>query len=247
MQADAAVIVPARLGSSRLPGKPLLAETGRPLVVHVADRAAEARRASQVVVATDDPRIVEAVEAHGHRAVMTRADHANGTSRVHEAAERIGGDAPIIVNVQGDEPEIDPALIDTLIDRLAEGEESMATVVAPFAEGEDVGDPNVVKAVLDQRGRAMYFSRSVVPHRRDADAAPPRYMKHLGIYAYRRAFLPVYVALAPTPAETAEQLEQLRALEHGHAIAAVETARAHPGIDTPDQYAAFVERWRRAR
>lgn len=247
MPADALVIIPARLGSTRLPGKPLLAETGKPLVVHVAERAAMAKRVASVAVATDDRAIVEAVEAHGVRAVMTRGDHPNGTSRVREAMDHVGGEQPFIVNVQGDEPEIAAELVDRLIERLAGGVEPMATVVAPFRAGADVGDPHVVKAVLDQRGRAIYFSRAAVPHHRDPASPPPTYHQHLGLYAYRREFLPVYAALPSTPAEAAEQLEQLRALEHGHAIAAITTPRAHPGIDTPEQYAAFVERWRRRR
>ena len=155
-------------------------------------------------------------------------------------------------SVQGDEPEVDPTMLDRLVDRLAKGNEPMATIVTPFGDAEDVADPNVVKAVLSQTGRCLYFSRLPIPHQRDRRAAaqrseapdrcPPHY-HHLGVYAYRRDFLSVYVNLPATPAEQAEQLEQLRVLEHGHAIAAIITNRAHPGIDTAEQYDAFVERW----
>lgn len=240
----AVVIIPARYASSRLPGKALLAETGRPLVVHVADRAAQAERVAEVIVATDDPRIRRAVEGHGHRAVMTAEEHPNGTSRVAEAAEALGPEAELIVNVQGDEPQIDPAAIDRLIDRLAAGDEPMATIASPFGPDEDPADPNIVKVVVDRQGRAMYFSRALIPHDRDGSGAV-RPLKHVGLYGYRRVFLPEYVALPPTPAESAERLEQLRVLEHGHSIAVVEAELRHHGIDTPAQYAEFVEACRR--
>jgi len=232
-------IIPARFAATRLPGKPLLSETGKPLVVHVVERAELAESIAEAIVATDDQRIFEAVERHGHRVVMTRTDHPNGTSRIAEVAEPLPAEVDVIVNVQGDEPMIDPAVIDLLVHRLRHGDEPMATIASPFADDEDPADTNVVKVVSDQRGRAMYFSRSLIPHDRDGEgAAPPR--KHLGLYAYRRSFLPMYIALPATPAEQAERLEQLRALEHGYDIAVVETAIAHHGIDTPQQYAAFV-------
>jgi len=197
----------------------------------------------RVIVATDDDRIRAAVEAYGGEAVMTRPDHPNGTSRVAEAAESI--DADLIVNVQGDEPEIDPALIDLVIDAL-DGDPGcpVGTVACPFGPGEDAADPNVVKVVLDRRGRAMYFSRALIPVVRDAadatGAAEP--LRHVGLYAYRREFLPIYVALEPTPLEQAERLEQLRVLEHGHRITVAIAHSPHCGIDTPEQYEAFVQR-----
>lgn len=240
---SAVVIIPARYASTRLPGKPLLAETGLPLICHVMDRAAQARGVERVIVATDDERIAQAVRAHGGTAVMTRADHPNGTCRIAEAAAGLPDRVDVVVNVQGDEPEIDPRLIERLIERLRAGDEPMATAASRFGADQDASDPNVVKVVTDQRGRAMYFSRARIPHDRDGGGGVPVY-KHAGVYAYRRSFLPVYVSLAPTPCETAEKLEQLRALEHGHAIAVVEAESDHPGIDTPAQYAAFVERWR---
>jgi 3-deoxy-manno-octulosonate cytidylyltransferase (CMP-KDO synthetase) len=243
-----AAIIPARYASTRLPGKMLLDRTGKPLVVHVAEQAARARCVQQVLVATDDRRIFQAVEAHGHRAVMTRPDHPNGTSRIAEAAAALGSEFDIIVNVQGDEPMIDPEVVDACVERLGRGDAPMATVASPFAAGEDPADPNIVKVVLDRRGRALYFSRAVIPHVRDAqapDAVSRPHLKHIGLYAYRRDFLPVYIGLAPTPAEEAEKLEQLRALEHGHPIAVTIATVHHHGIDTLQQYEAFVARYGR--
>ena len=240
---QAAVIIPARYASTRLPGKPLLDRTGKPLIVHVADQAAKAKLAKAVIVATDDRRIAEVVKAHGHTAVMTRADHPNGSSRIAEAASGLPKGYEIIINVQGDEPEIEPTVIDRLIERIKINSEMVATVVCPFAAGEDVSNPNVVKVVVGQSGRCLYFSRSVIPHRRDEQTERPSYLKHLGIYAYRRHFLDLYSRMSPTPAERAEQLEQLRILEQGHAIGAIAVERAHQGIDTPEQYEAFVKRF----
>lgn len=241
-------VIPARFASTRLPGKPLLAETGKPMVVHCADQASKARSISQVIVATDDLRIKEAVEKAGHKAVMTRADHPNGTCRIAEVADpRNGHLAPgvdVIVNVQGDEPMIDPATIDQAVAALNSTGAPMSTIASPFAAGEDAADPNIVKVVVDQKGRAMYFSRSLIPHDRDGNAAI-RPLKHIGLYAYRRDFLPVYISLPPAPCENAEKLEQLRVLEHGHAIAVAVAQVRHHGIDTPEQYAAFVKLYRR--
>lgn len=243
-------IIPARFGSTRLPGKPMLDRTGKPLVVHVAEQASRAAQLCGVMIATDDDRIAEAARAHGQSVVMTRADHPNGTSRIAEAAAGLPQAFQIIVNVQGDEPEIDPVVIDRLIERLRQTGEPMATVAAPFAADEDPADPNIVKVVVDQKGRAMYFSRSLIPHLRDgrseADGEAPRqlHFKHLGIYAYRRRFLAEYVRLPATPLEQAEKLEQLRVIEHGHAIAVIRAESAAPGIDTPEQYEAFVQRHR---
>ncbi|MHB1158083.1 MAG: 3-deoxy-manno-octulosonate cytidylyltransferase [Phycisphaerales bacterium] len=243
-----AVIIPARFASTRLPGKPLLDRTGQPLICHVIDRVQLARRPSHILVATDDRRIFDAVAAHGAaRPVMTRADHPNGTCRIAEAAATLAADVDIIVNVQGDEPEMDPQVIDQLIERMRDDATAdMATVITPFAADEDATNPNLVKVVITQQQRAMYFSRALIPFVRDSletrNPKPGTYHKHLGIYAYRRPFLNIYADLAPTPAEQLEKLEQLRALEHGHAITCVFTAHAHPGIDTPEQYEAFVRR-----
>jgi len=232
-------IIPARYASTRLPGKPLLDATGKPMVVHVIEQALRAESISDVLVATDDRRIHDAVVAHGYRSMMTRADHPNGTSRVAEAAESLPDDVDLIVNVQGDEPQIEPAVIDALVTRMRQGDEPMGTLASPFAHDENPADPNIVKLVLDRNNRAMYFSRSLIPFDRDGMGIRP--LKHPGLYAYRREFLPVYVALEPTPNEEAEKLEQLRALEHGYAIAVVHADVRHHGIDTPQQYEAFVK------
>jgi 3-deoxy-manno-octulosonate cytidylyltransferase (CMP-KDO synthetase) len=238
---DAVAIIPARYASTRLPGKPLLADTGRPLIQHVVEAVRGARRIERIVVATDDERIAEAVRAFGGEAVMTRADHTCGTDRLAEAAAILQlADDRIVVNVQGDEPEIPPACVDRLVELLAGSDAPMATLVTALPN-EQAGDPNRVKAVLDRNGRAMYFSRAPIPYDRDAtgDAA---HKLHLGIYAYRAAFLELFTQLPPTPAEQAEKLEQLRALEHGYAIAATEVEYDGAGIDTPEDYAAFVAR-----
>lgn len=242
-------LVPARFGSVRFPGKPLAADTGWPLIRHVVVNARRARSVDRVVVATDDRRIHDVVIGFGGEAVMTRADHPNGTSRIAEAVALLGATDPLVLNVQGDEPEIDPVVIDLLVDGLAADESAaMATLYAPFAEGEDPADPNLVKVVIDRRGRAMYFSRSAIPFVRrdgepDAAAARAACFKHPGLYAYRRSFLEIYPSLDPTPLEQAERLEQLRVLEHGHGITMVRApGPVHPGIDTPAQYADFVAR-----
>lgn len=249
MDKSVVVMIPARMASVRFPGKMLADRTGRPLIRHVWEAARGARCATRLVVATDDERIAGVVRDFGGEAVMTRADHPNGTSRLAEAARALGlSEGDVVVNVQGDEPELDPSLIDAAVDALRGSGAPMATVAVPFGESEDPRDPNVVKVVCRADGTAMYFSRSLIPFVRDPGAGPHRRpLKHLGLYVYRRPFLDTYVALPPTALERAESLEQLRVLEHGHAIAvAVGAARAHAGIDTPEQYEAFVARWRAA-
>ncbi len=236
----AVVIIPARYGSTRLEGKALLDQTGKPMVVHVADQAKKASAPSRVIVAADDRRIIDAVERFGHEAVMTRADHVNGTSRVAEAVECLESDVEIIVNVQGDEPLIDPTLIDQLVERMRGGDEPMGTIGSTFSEDEDISNPNVVKVVLNQCGQAMYFSRAAIPHDRDGQGGG-EVLKHVGLYAYRRAFLSQYVQLTPTPCEQAERLEQLRVLEHGFPIAVIRAKATHQGVDTIEQYEAFVQ------
>jgi len=236
------VLIPARLASTRLPDKPLADLGGAPMVVRVAQRAARSS-ASEVVVAADDGRIGRACAEHGVRCVLTRADHASGSDRLAEACERLGldGDA-IVVNVQGDEPLIDPALIDrcaALLD--AHADCSMATAAHPIETLTDYVDPNVVKVVLDAQGRALYFSRAPIPWRRDGSSAgrptlpDPPALRHVGLYAYRAAFLRRFPHLQPAPQERLEALEQLRALWHGHRIAVV-VSNSEPGlgVDTPD-------------
>ena len=269
-------IIPARYASTRFPGKPLRADTGRPLIEHVYERVAAARSTEKVIVATDDERIAEAVRAFGGEVVMTRKDHPSGTDRVAEVAADL--EADIIVNVQGDEPEIEPAFIDRLVDTLrTDRDVAMATLACPFsaATEADPNDPSTVKVVVDQRGRALYFSRSVIPcgHSGILEEEGPGFadgsavapgdrtaelfpgagsfkgrgvrLLHLGVYAYRRAFLLAFAKLTPTPLERVERLEQLRALEHGHSIAVAVVSRATVGIDTPADYEAFVRRWKR--
>lgn len=240
-------IIPARMASTRFPGKMLAAETGTPLIVHVAQAAAKATSLSRVVVAADDSRILDAVRARGTECVLTSPDHPNGTSRLAEAADQLGLDSDtIVVNVQGDEPEIEPSVIDAAVGALrSHPHAAVSTVAAPLAPGDDPANPNIVKVVCRRDGTAMYFSRSRLPYVRDPQPAGlvvP--LRHVGLYCYRRAFLATYRSLEPTPAERAESLEQLRVLEHGYAIAvAVVSDAGNAGIDTPEQYAAFVARW----
>lgn len=231
-------IIPARYASTRLPGKPLLAETGKPLVQHVYERVSAVAGVDRVLVATDDERIVAAVESFSGEVVLTRADHPTGTDRIAEVAANL--DADLVLNVQGDEPEIDGNHLQALIDRMDGGAE-MGTLACPFPEDADPADPNAVKVVIDQAGRAMYFSRALVPYPRDPrDAVRP--LLHIGVYAYRRAFLLKFATWPVTPMERCEKLEQLRALENGVAIEVVTVSHAAPGIDTPADYAAFVKR-----
>lgn len=236
-------MIPARLGSTRFPRKVLADRTGWPLVRHVHERARRATRPTRVVVATDATEVRRACEDFGAEVVMTAPDHPNGTSRLAQAARLLGlADDAIVVNVQGDEPELEDGLIDAAVDALVRSRAEVATIASPWNADDDVANPAIVKVVLARDGSALYFSRSVIPHPRVAGVCEP--LRHVGLYAYRAGFLQRYVGLEPTPLEQAESLEQLRVLEHGHRIAvAVRPARA-TGIDTPEQYAAFVARWR---
>jgi 3-deoxy-manno-octulosonate cytidylyltransferase (CMP-KDO synthetase) len=248
-QAQGAIaIIPARMGSTRFPGKVLADKTGHPLIWHVHEAARRARRVSRVVIATDDRRVYETVEAFGGRAVMT-GEHENGTSRLSEAARVLGlGAGEIVVNVQGDEPELDPEVIDDAVEALVATGAEVATVASPFGAGEDPADPNIVKAVVGCTGLALYFSRLPIPLDRDGAGARgegvARPLKHIGLYAYRVGFLHAYSGLPATPLERTERLEQLRVLEHGHRIAVAIRECHHHGIDTPGQYEAFLGRWR---
>ena len=250
--ASALAVIPARYASTRFPGKPLADKTGKPLIQHVVEQVRLAKRVGRIIVATDDARIADAVAAFGGEAMMTRDDHPNGTCRIAEVVTRLRTDAEqdgaaqlpgVVLNVQGDEPLIEPAVIDQLVDGLInDADAPMATLASSFANDENPTDPNIVKLVVDQRGRAMYFSRSLIPFDRDGSASEAsRPLKHPGLYAYRPDFLLKYVDLPPTPMEQVEKLEQLRALEHGYPIAVVRADVRHHGIDTPEQYAAFVE------
>ena len=238
-----AIVIPARHASSRLPGKPLLKATGKFLVQHCYEQALQARCAARVVVATDDERIAAAVRSFGGEAVMTRADHASGTDRVAEVAETL--DADIVVNLQGDEPQFDPAGLDLLVELITGGAGTpMATLAVPIRDEAAYLNPNVVKVVRADDGKALFFSRRPIPMVRDGppDFAgnPAAFLQHLGVYAYRRETL---LALARTPAhplELAEKLEQLRALAHGVPIRVGVVATGHRGIDTPGDYDEFV-------
>jgi 3-deoxy-manno-octulosonate cytidylyltransferase (CMP-KDO synthetase) len=238
----AIVVIPARFGSTRFPAKILASKTGRPLVQHVVDQVRRCARVRDVVVATDDQRIVQALKPFETRCVMTSPAHQSGTDRIAEVAYDLDDD--IIVNVQGDEPEIEPAIIDGLIARLESSEDDMATAATAFSAGMDPANPNLVKVVVGVNGHAIYFSRSVIPFDRDPGTNPdrPPYLLHLGIYAYRRQFLLEFAGWQPTPLERTEKLEQLRALEHGRRIYVMTVARATHGIDTEEQYEEFVRR-----
>jgi 3-deoxy-manno-octulosonate cytidylyltransferase (CMP-KDO synthetase) len=227
-------IIPARHASSRFPGKPLARVAGVPMIQRVYEGARRAKRLRDVLVATDDERIAEACRGFGATALMTSPDHPTGTDRLAEASRGLA-DA-IVVNVQGDEPLIEGFVIDAAVAALEETPEAEIATVVHRAEAADLADPHRVKVVLDRRGFALYFSRAPIPHRRDEAAAP--LWQHVGLYAYRRDFLQRYVALAPTPLEQAEALEQLRALEHGHRIrvAVVEGWRSVP-VDVPEDVA----------
>ena len=233
-------IIPARYSSQRFPGKVLADRTGKPLIQHVYEQVCRAKLVERVIVATDDRRVFDAVEAFGGEAVMSRGEHVNGTSRIAEVAGDL--DAPVIVNVQADEPEIEPHLVDTAIRCLDEHPGCpVATLASPFSRDEDPADPNIVKVVVDAAGRALYFSRALIPCDRNGDAGKPT-LKHLGMYVYRREFLLEFARLAPTPLEQIERLEQLRVLEHGHHIAVAIVNAQYHGIDTPQQYEDFVKR-----
>jgi 3-deoxy-manno-octulosonate cytidylyltransferase (CMP-KDO synthetase) len=242
---NAIAVIPARYASTRFPGKPLLRETGKYLIQHVCEQVGQARSIDEVIVATDDERIAQAVRSFGGRVAMTRADHPSGTDRVAEVAR--GLNAEIIVNVQGDEPEIEPGSIDTLVGLLTSNPTvRIGTLACPFPADADPTDPNAVKVVLNARGWALYFSRSLIPYPRDTvgrPTLPGRWLLHLGIYAYRRSFLLELAKLPPTPLEQCEKLEQLRVLENGHAMAVGLVERAAIGIDTPEDYSAFVTRY----
>lgn len=238
------VIIPARLASTRLPNKPLADLGGKPMVVRVAERARESG-AARIIVATDHADILAACQAHGVDACMTRADHESGSDRIAEVAAKIGlAPDAVVVNLQGDEPLIDPGLLAACAARIADGV-PMATCAHPIIDVADVFNPNVVKVVLDKAGRALYFSRATIPWHRDGFAAsrealPPGYapLRHIGLYAYSNAFLQAYPKLEPSPLERIEALEQLRVLWHGYPIAVHVTASAPPaGVDTPEDLA----------
>jgi 3-deoxy-manno-octulosonate cytidylyltransferase (CMP-KDO synthetase) len=231
MHVRAIAIIPARFASTRLPGKALASLDGRPMIRHVAERTCQARRVARVIVATDDERIAAAVAGSGADVVMTRPDHPSGTDRLAEVAERL--DADVLVNVQGDLPLLDAAMVDRLVERMErDATLPMATLASPIHDEDEWQSPHVVKVVADAHGRALYFSRSPIPHHRDGiRAGAPFGWRHIGMYAYRRDVLLRFAALAPTALETSERLEQLRALEHGIAIGVEAWTAAEPVIE----------------
>lgn len=231
------VVVPARFASTRLPGKPLLDIAGKPMVIRVAEQAAKSQ-ANEVVIATDHEGIMQAAQSYGVASVMTRTDHVSGTDRIAEVVEKMAWpDDMIVVNVQGDEPLIDPVLINDVAQTLANDAQAvMSTACHPLHESETFDNPNVVKVVLNAKHQAMYFSRAPIPFPRDAEHchAIAAY-RHIGIYAYRVGFLKQYASLPVTELEKIESLEQLRVLYHGYQIAVTVTAHAPAsGVDTAE-------------
>ncbi len=232
------IVIPARFGSTRLPGKALADIAGKPMVWHVWQRAVDCG-ADEVIVATDDARIADALAPYNVDIAMTRTDHASGTDRLAEVAEQRGwSDEQIVVNLQGDEPLMPTANLIQVAELLAgDPGAAMATLSEPINSRQDFENPAVVKVVSDARGRALYFSRAAIPHARDgaADAVPRVSQRHIGLYAYRAGFLRAFTAMPPTPLEQLESLEQLRALEQGQAIGIAEAAEPVPGgVDTAE-------------
>ena len=228
-------VIPARFASTRLPGKPLADIAGKPMISRVYARAAKAKLVSDVIAAVDDQRVFDAVVENGGKAMMTRKDHATGTDRLAEVAEA-HPEAELIINVQGDEPLIDPEIIDALAAVFEEDAElQMATVKSPMQDEAEMKNPNNVKVVCDNKGYALYFSRSLMPYPREKTGAAV--YKHIGIYAYKRDFLLNYAKMEPTILEKTESLEQLRALENGYRIKVIETSQTFVGVDTPEDLA----------
>lgn len=224
-------VIPARYASSRLPGKPLADIAGKTMIERVYRRALAATSLSAVYVATDDQRIFDAVQAFGGHAVMTRADHRSGTDRIAESVQDL--DVDVVVNVQGDEPLLDPSEIDAVVAPFhGRPDLAMTTLAVPIADPRDIADPSVVKVVTDVRGDALYFSRLPIPYYRSGEAGER--LKHIGLYAYRKDFLLTYAALPPAPLEQLEQLEQLRVLENGYRIHVVLTHQDAVSVDTPE-------------
>ena len=235
-------VIPARWGSTRLPGKSLIPIAGKPLIHWVVEAAQRARKLDSLLVATDDGRIADAVKGLGVRAVMTRSDHPSGTDRVAEAVE--GTDAEVVINIQGDEPMMDPGLIDRLAEVMLQDEQwDMAKAASPILAESDLKAPSVVKVVWGEKRQALYFSRSVIPFVRDADpgGGPVVHWRHVGIYAYRRTFLSRLVRTPPCLLERAEKLEQLRALHIGARMVVLEATAAGIGVDTPEDV-KYVEK-----
>ena len=242
------IVIPARYESTRLPAKALLRETGKYLVQHVYEQALKVRGVDHVVIATDDSRIMAAVAAFGGNAVMTRKDHPSGTDRIAEVSAGLRAD--VVINLQGDEPLLNPAYLELLTQLLRDDPAAeMATLAVPVRDEETYRNPNAVKVVCDLAGKALYFSRSPLPYVRDGrpdfTVVPPIFLHHLGLYAYRRTALLKFAGLPPHPLEQLEKLEQLRSLGHGWTIRVGVVPTAGHGVDTPADYARFVAEYRR--
>ena len=229
-------VIPARYQSTRFPGKPLVDIAGKPMIQHVYERALRAQRLQRVLVATDDVRIFDSVRAFGGEVLLTSRDHPSGTDRLAEACRLLGlQDDDLIVNIQGDEPLVEPVMIDIIVEALEQTlEVPMATLASVSHSVEAFSDPNVVKVVVNSRMQALYFSRAPIPCRRDATDLPHEFLRHLGFYAYRQAFLQQFTRLPAGGLEQTEQLEQLRALEHGHPIQVALSPFETQGVDTPE-------------
>lgn len=235
-------VIPARYASTRLPGKPLLDIAGKPMICRVYDRAVQAKCVSETIVATDDERIITVVESNGGKAMMTKSDHSTGTDRLAEVAEAFP-DVDLIINVQGDEPLIEPSIIDELVAVFeTDSELKMATVKTLITDREEIENPNNVKVITDKANYALYFSRSVLPYPRNEGCLV---YKHIGIYAYKRDFLLTYAKMEPTPLEQSESLEQLRALENGYRIKVIESATKFVGVDTAEDLDKVNEIYKR--
>jgi len=239
-------VIPARYGSTRFEGKVLAKDTGKYLIQHTYEQACAAKLPEKVIIATDDERVMAACRSFGAEAVLTSRRHQTGTDRIAEAVADI--DVQIVVNIQADEPEIDPTNIDLVGQLLLDNAEfPMATLVTDFQNKDQVADANIVKAVLDRNGRAIYFSRAAIPYSRtDAGVGETgRYLRHLGIYAYRKDFLLEITSLPQGELEKTEKLEQLRPIEYGYSIITAKVEPTGEGIDTPQQYAEFVKRYKK--
>jgi len=248
--------IPARYDSTRFRGKVLARDTGKFLIQHTFEQAGRASLVEKVIIAADDERIAEAAKSFGAECILTRNDHKSGTDRIAEAVKDI--DTQIVVNIQADEPEIDPKSIDLLAQLMIDRPDApMATLAADFQSAEQIADPNIVKVVVtsdeprvasNETGRAIYFSRSPIPYDRNAGGIGPvqQYLRHIGIYAYRKDFLLKITSMPQSGLEVAEKLEQLRAIENGFTILAAKAAHYCEGIDTPAQYAEFVKRYKKA-
>ncbi|MHC4302154.1 MAG: 3-deoxy-manno-octulosonate cytidylyltransferase [Planctomycetota bacterium] len=236
-------VIPARYDSTRFAGKVLARDTGKYLIQHTWEQACLAKVPEKVIIAADDEKVVAAAEEFGAECVLTSRDHQSGTDRIAEAVAAM--DVEIVINLQGDEPEIDPDNIDYLAKLLVDYPDCpMATLSADFQSAEQIADPNIVKVIIGSNKRAIYFSRSVIPYDRDASGVGDvrQYQRHIGIYAYRKQFLLEITTLHQTPLEKIEKLEQLRAIESGYPIMVGKVEHTCDGIDTPEQYAEFVRR-----